>query len=122
MNLVDSCGWIEYFCDSPLADYYSEAIEHVEELVVPVVCILEVFKKIYLEKDENTALIAVAHMRQGKVIPLTESIALAAAVLGIEKRLPIADSIIYATGRAAGADIFTQNEHFRGLENIQFIS
>jgi predicted nucleic acid-binding protein len=92
-----------------------------EELIVPVVCILEVFKKISYEREENSALIAVAHMRQGKVIPLTESLALAAATLGLELNLPLADSIIYATGRAAGAVIYTQDSHFRGLENVRFL-
>lgn len=121
MNLVDSCGWIEYFADSPLAEFYSGPIERLEELIIPVVCILEVFKKISAERDENSALMAVAHMRQGKVIPLTESLALAAAALGLELNLPLADSIIYATGRAAGAVIYTQNSHFRGLEKVSFL-
>ena len=122
MNLVDSCGWIEYLSGSPLSDFYSEPIEKTDDLIVPVVCIMEVFKKIFLEKNENTALQVVAHMRQGKVIPLTESIGLAAVVYGIEKKLPLADSIIYATGKAAGAAIYTQDEHFRGLDNVRFIS
>jgi hypothetical protein len=27
MNLVDSCGWLEYFADGPHADFYAAAIE-----------------------------------------------------------------------------------------------
>jgi hypothetical protein len=27
MNLVDSCGWLEYFADSQYADFYAPAIE-----------------------------------------------------------------------------------------------
>ncbi len=27
MNLVDSCGWLEYFADSPRADFYAAALE-----------------------------------------------------------------------------------------------
>ena len=26
MNLVDSCGWLEYFADSPQADFYAAAL------------------------------------------------------------------------------------------------
>ncbi len=63
MNLVDSCGWIEYFSDSAYADFYSEAIEDTSNLIVPVICIMEVFKKIYLERNENSALVAAAHMQ-----------------------------------------------------------
>jgi predicted nucleic acid-binding protein len=120
VNIVDSCGWLEYFTDSQHADFYSNAIEKTDKLIVPVICIMEVFKKIYSERDENSALLAVAHMRQGNVIPLTESIALTAATLGIENNLPLADSIIYATGKIAGATILTQDRHFKGLPSVRF--
>ena len=42
MNLVDSCGWLEYFADSPYADVYAPAIEDTGTLIVPTICILEV--------------------------------------------------------------------------------
>lgn len=35
MNLVDSCGWIEYFSGSAYADFYAEAIEDTSNLIVP---------------------------------------------------------------------------------------
>jgi toxin FitB len=122
MNLVDSCGWIEYFSGSAYADFYAEAIEDTSNLIVPVICIMEVFKKIYSQRDENSALVAAAHMRQGTVIPLTESIALTAASFGIEKKLPLADSIIYATGTISNAEIFTQDSHFEDLKNVRFLT
>ena len=34
MNLVDSCGWLEYFADSPYADVYAPAIEDTGTLLV----------------------------------------------------------------------------------------
>ena len=122
MNLVDSCGWIEYFADTTRADFYAEAIENSDELIVPVICIMEVFKKIQMERDEDSALLAVGHMRQGKIIPVTESIALTAASFGREYKLPLADSIIYAIGIISGATIFTQDEHFKGLDGVAFCS
>ncbi|MFP4384002.1 MAG: type II toxin-antitoxin system VapC family toxin [Spirochaetia bacterium] len=121
MNLVDSCGWIEYFSDSPNADFYADAIEDIDELIVPTVCIAEVFKKLYITVNENSALIAIAHMRQGKTIPLTDSIALAAATFGIDEKLPFAESVIYATGIISKARILTQDRYFKGLEGIQFL-
>lgn len=121
MNLVDSCGWIEYFSDSSHADFYADAVENIDELIVPAVCIAEVFKKLYVTVNENDALIAIAHMRQGKIIPFTESIALAAAAFGIEKKLPFADSVIYATGIISNALVFTQDRHFKELEGVRFL-
>jgi toxin FitB len=35
MNLVDSCGWLEYFADGPLADFYAPAIEDTAFNLVP---------------------------------------------------------------------------------------
>jgi predicted nucleic acid-binding protein len=122
MNLVDSCGWIEYFADTTRADFYAEAIENSDELIVPVICIMEVFKKIQMERDEDSDLLAVGHMRQGKIIPVTVSIALTAASFGREYKLPLADSIIYAIGIISGATIFTQDEHFKGLDGVAFCS
>ncbi|MBF0410075.1 MAG: hypothetical protein HQM10_22215 [Candidatus Riflebacteria bacterium] len=53
MNLVDSCGWMEYFCDTKRADFYALAIEELDTLVVPSVCIYEVFKKILRDVGEQ---------------------------------------------------------------------
>jgi len=48
MNVVDSSGWLEYFAYGPNAGFFSEAIEAVDELVVPTVSIYEVFKRVTL--------------------------------------------------------------------------
>jgi hypothetical protein len=53
MNVVDSSGWLEYFADAPNADFFAEAVENVEELIVPVISIYEVFKKVYQERGES---------------------------------------------------------------------
>ncbi len=44
MNLVDSCGWLEYFADGPNADFYAPALEDPGALLVPSICLVEVFK------------------------------------------------------------------------------
>jgi hypothetical protein len=43
MNLVDSCGWLEYFADGPNADFYGAALEDTGSLLLPTICLLEVF-------------------------------------------------------------------------------
>lgn len=120
MNLVDSSGWIEYFVDSTNADNYANAIEDNENLIVPTVCIIEVFKKILRETNEDNALLALAKMKMGKIIELDEQIAIDAAIYGIKYKLPLADSIIYATGQKYNAIIYTQDEHFKDLNNVKY--
>ena len=119
MNCVDSCGWLEYFADGPNADFYAKAIEDVKSLVVPTIVVLEVFKRVLQQRDEATALQVAAAMQQGRVIPLDAELALAAATLGLRHGLPLADSVILATARAAEAIVWTQDAHFRDLPGVR---
>jgi len=43
MNLVDSCGWLEYLAAGPNADFFAAPLQEVDSLLVPSICILEVF-------------------------------------------------------------------------------
>jgi len=120
MNLVDSSGWIEYFFAESNAGYFSQPIEAVDELIVPVVCIYEVFKKVNIVGYEAQALQAVTQMKLGRVIDLTEDVALSAALISLKHKLPMADSLIYASARAHEAVLWTQDEHFRDLPGVNF--
>jgi toxin FitB len=120
MNVVESSAWLEYFASGPNATYFAQAIERPEELVVPSVTLYEVFKKVLQEADEDRALQAVVAMRQGTVVDLDGQIALMAARRSVETGLPMADSIILATAEAHGATVWTQDEDFQGLPNVEY--
>ena len=122
MNIVDSCGWLEYFADTELADYYAPALEDTENLIIPTICILEVFKKILLQRDESAAFHAIALMQQGNVIDLDVSISMSAAKLGTVYQLPLADSIIYATAQRYQATVWTQDPDFKDLPRVKYIT
>ncbi len=121
MNVVDSCAWLEYFAAGPNADFFSSAIEASEELVVPSLTIFEVFKRILQQRNEADALRAIGVMRQGRVIDLNDSLALSAARLSVDLKLPLADSIILATARQHSAQLWTQDAHFEGLEGVRYV-
>jgi predicted nucleic acid-binding protein len=120
LNLVDSCGWLEYFADGPNAAFFAPPIENVENLLVPTICILEVFKRVVRQKGENAALQAVAAMEQGHVVGLDASIAMTAARLGVELGLPLADSVVLASAQAQNAQIWTQDADFRTIPGIKY--
>ena len=122
MNVVDSSAWLEYFADGPNADAFSQAVEAVDQLIVPTICLYEVFKIVLRQRGESAALSAIALMRQGQVSPLTERIALLAADLSLQTRLPMADSIILATARVHRAHIWTQDADFDGLDDVTFMA
>ena len=122
MILVDSCGWLEYLADGAKADAYAKALEKLNEVLVPTICILEVFKKVLQERGEGPALEVAALMQQGSVVELDATIAMNAAKLGSELGLPLADSVILATARAHRVPVWTQDAHFKGLPGVRFIS
>lgn len=112
MNVVDSCGWLEYFADGQNADFFAPVIEDTASLIVPAISLFEVFKRILQQRTENDALRAVALMQQGRVIVLDDALALSAAKLSIDLKLPMADSPILATARAHAAVLWTQDDDF----------
>jgi predicted nucleic acid-binding protein len=119
-NLVDSSGWLEYLADGANSDFFAATIEDPEKLIVPTLSILEVFKWVLRERDEDAALQAAGLMQQGQVVDLDVAIALRAAKLGLELRLPLADSVMLATARAHQAVLWTQDADFEGVDGVEY--
>jgi len=120
MNIIDSSLWLEYFADTEAGNIISEVIENNTELIISTITIYEVFKKLLFERNEDDALFAIAHMRQGKIVELTDELSLFAAKLGKDYKLPLADSIIYATNVNFNCILWTQDKHFMGLESVNY--
>jgi predicted nucleic acid-binding protein len=120
MNVVDSSGWLEYFSGSDQADFFAPVIEDTEHLLVPVICVYEVFKRILLAYGQAEAEVRIANLFKGQVINLTAPLAMSAALLSAEHKIPMADSIILAVAQEFSATLWTQDEHFKGLDSIQY--
>lgn len=121
MNVVDSSGWLEYFAKNANTAFFAPIIHATGALLVPTICIYEVYKRIVSQRDDEEALAAVVWMATGQVVDLTQEIALSAAVISHEHKLSMADSIILATTRKYNATLWTQDTHFSGLEGVQYI-
>lgn len=120
MNVVDSSGWLEYFAEGSNANFFSRAIQGAEELIVPTICIYEVFKRMLALRGKEGGLQAVGVMSFGKIVDLDRQTALNAANIANETKLAMADSIILATARANKAILWTQDEHFKNLEGVKY--
>ncbi len=120
MNVVDSSAWLSYFADDANATIFSRPIEEVEKLLIPSITITEVFKCILRQCGEDVALEIIAHMEQGQVIPLDSSLAINAAQYGVDLKLPLVDSIIYATAQKFNATLWTQDIDFKSLEGVKY--
>jgi predicted nucleic acid-binding protein len=120
MNVVDSSGWLEYFSDSERADFFAPVIEDTEQLLVPVICVYEVFKKILLTYGQADAEERIANLFKGQVVDLTAPLAMSAALLSVEHKIPMAASIILAVAQEYSATLWTQDEHLKGLDFVQY--
>jgi predicted nucleic acid-binding protein len=120
-NVVDSSGWLEYFADAKNASFFAPAIENTTDLIVPSISLLEVFKHVLRQRSEKEAFESIECMLQGTVIELDIEISLHAAKLGILHKIPLADSIILATGLTYEATIWSQDTDFKGLPQVKYI-
>ena len=121
-NLVDSSAWLEYLAGTSAAEHFAGPIEDTRRLVVPTVCLTEVFKVVLRQRGDDDALQVAAVMQQGDVVALDGPLALAAARLGQLHKLPLADSIVYATALQTGAVLWTQDGDFEGLPSVRYFA
>ena len=122
MNVVDSSGWLEYFADGPNAKFFAAPIEATADLVVPTISLYEVFKRILQQRGEGAALQTVALMQQGQVVELSAPISLSAARISVDRKIPMADSVILATAHAYEASLWTQDADFKGIAGVKYIA
>ncbi|MAE69987.1 MAG: PIN domain nuclease [Gemmatimonadetes bacterium] len=121
MKTVDSCGWIEFFTGGPLAGEYERYITMPDSLITPTLVLFEVYRLIKRERGEEDALIAAAQIAQTALVPLSESLALSAADIGLERGLAMADSVVYATALSHQAELVTSGTDFEGLPGVRLL-
>ena len=120
MNVIDSSAWLAYFADEPAAKNFHKPIQNIDELVVPVVTVYEVFKVVLRETSENEALQVIAAMQKGTVVNLTTKLAISASRLSLLHKLPMADSFILATAKEYEAAIWTQDVDFKNIPGVNY--
>jgi toxin FitB len=121
VNVVDSSGWLEFFTDGSNAGYFAPAIIDTRTLVVPTICMYEVFKHLLAQRGEEAALQATGIMSLGEIADLTREIAVNAATLAIRHNITMVDSVILATARAFTATLWTQDADFAGMDGVRYI-
>jgi toxin FitB len=113
--LVDSSGWIEFLGDGPLADRFAPYFEREERLIVPAIVLYEVYKKLLSVQGSTAADRFLSAALRARIVPIDERLALLAARISLDRRLVMANAMIYATAIAVGARLVTSDPHFKGL-------
>jgi len=122
MNIVDSSCWLEYLMGTETGANVAQVVENPGELIVPTITLYEVYKKLLAEKNEEYALDVVSYMQTGTVIELNAGLSLSAAQISRKYKLPMADSIIYATSLRYSAVIFSCDRHFKDIPDVRYFS
>jgi len=122
MYIFDSSCWLEYFAGSIHCTQYEKIIQNTDEIIIPTIIIYEVFKKLLLETDENTAISFIAHLRECRIVDIDFNISLDAARISAEKKMPMADSMIFAVSKYHQCILYTHDKHFQGIDaNVRYI-
>lgn len=120
MVVADTCVWVEWIIGTALGKRFAPLFADADNLLVPTIVQHELFKWCLRELSEEQAEVVVAASRRGRVIPLTEPIALHAAALARAHRLATADAIVYATADLSDARLITIDRHFTGLAGVEY--
>ena len=120
MNIIDSSCWIEYLMNSSIGTDIAPIIENPEELMVPTITMYEVYKKLSTEKGVDYAMTIISYMQSGTVVELDSNLSVLAAQISLKYKLPMADSIIYATTINYSATLFTADQHFKDLSDVRY--
>ena len=87
-------------------------------MLVPTVVLYEVYKQLAKLRGKPIADRFVSQTMHQKIVPLDETIALAAATASLDHRLTTMNAIVYATARVRNAQLVTGDTHFRGLPGV----
>jgi predicted nucleic acid-binding protein len=122
VNVVDSSAWLEYFAGGPNAGVFRPAIHATDDLIVPTICLYEVYKKMLTQLGEGPAQQGLSAMLSGQVVDVDSDMAVTAARLSADTGLPMADSLILAAAHRFRATLWTQDADFDGLKGVRYVA
>jgi predicted nucleic acid-binding protein len=118
---MDSSIWVEFYLGNTAIRKLVIDQLRKRSVVVPSICIYEVSLAVERRIGQDMVKVAVANMREQVVDHLSASRAVAAAQIRNERKLAMADAIVYASTLAHSATLLTQDRDFEGLPNVRYV-
>ena len=120
MNVVDSCGWLEYMANGSNSEFFAPALQNEEQLLIPCVVIFEVCKRLGV-LGQSAALDAfLSVVARCKIVNLGAADLALAAKAGLDRKLALADAVIWQTAQTHQAKLYTQDIDLKGLPSVVF--
>ena len=120
MNVVDSCGWLEYFGGGANADFFAPAIENTQQLIVPHIVVYEVCKRLRHLYGDDAEARGAAFLEKGREFGGNLMFMRQAAHASKVYQLAMADAIIWQTAQTHQAKLYTQDVDLKGLPGVVF--
>ena len=121
--LVDSYAWIDYYLGE---DTNLKLLIETKDIATPVLVIAELSDKFARENEDFNDFFQFINSRS-KLVALTSKAAIQSGKFKKEmrkkhKQFGLADAIIYSIAKLNNSKLLTGDQHFKGLDNVEFIS
>ena len=120
MNVVDSCGWLEYIADGTNASFFEPALSDLPNLIVPAITIYEVCKRVLIQSGQTFSDRAVKAMNRAQIVHLDSDNLRLAAIASVRYKFALADAIIWQTSQLHHAQLFTQDVGLKDAAGVQY--
>jgi predicted nucleic acid-binding protein len=120
LNVVDSCGWLEYFANGPNAEFFQPALWDTARLLVPAVSIFEVCRRVLALSGADAARQVYKAMTVPRVVQLDARALFEISQAAREHRLALADALIWKTAQVEGALLWTQDADLSHLPGVAY--
>jgi len=122
MKLLDSSIWLDHLWEANRES--SELIESSELLGTAIVSLFEIERRLrQLEVSEEKIKSALQFIeKRSIIIPLNKEIIKQAVLFSLKYKLGTIDALIYASAQLFKAVLFTADNDFRGLPQVEIIS
>lgn len=120
MNVVDSCGWLEYIADGSQADFFHPVLSDETHLLLPRLVVYEVMRRLVALKQDFAIEPTLKVMSRLRLVDLTISQLAQAARAASTYKLAMADAIIWQSAQAHQARLYTQDLELSGLPGVVY--
>jgi predicted nucleic acid-binding protein len=120
LKVVDTSAWIEWLADTDIGRKLQPDFPNLTHCILPSIVLYEIAmwslrKRTPKEHEDIMSLLDLCQFKA-----LDRDTVDTAIALELDRRLPMADRLIYATAHAQGVDVLTCDAHFEGLPHVIF--
>ncbi len=120
MNIVDSCGWLEYIANGSNAAFFEKALADEAHLLMPPLVVFEVIRRLKVLGQDFAIDPTITVMRRVQRADLSADQLVEAALATHGHKLALADAIIWQTAQTYHALLYTQDADLQGLPGVVY--